>query len=202
MMLASRKTYSDQNFKALKLDQESLRSAGFHDCQFKQVSFVGARLIDCRFANCTFTNCDFSLVQIPGCLLSSVLFERCKLVGINWTEADWTSVRLGEPLAFKECALNHSTFIGLDMQEVRMIGCTVIGVDFREANLSLADFSDSDLQESLFLHTDLTSANLSKARNYTIAPGENTLKQARFAMPEALSLLYNLDILLDDGSSQ
>jgi uncharacterized protein YjbI with pentapeptide repeats len=200
-MLASRQAYSDHTFKAHKLDQQSLQSAEFHDCTFRQCSFVSAFLSKCRFINCTFTNCDFSLAQIPGCLFSGVQFEHCKLVGINRTEADWTSVRLGEPLAFKECALNHSTFIGLDMQEVRMTGCTVIGVDFREANLSLADFSDSDLQESLFLHTDLTSANLSKARNYTIAPGENTLKQARFAMPEALSLLYNLDIRLDDGSN-
>jgi fluoroquinolone resistance protein len=199
-MLASYQAYSDHTFKAHKLDQQTLQSAEIHDCTFKQCSFVSAVLSECRFIHCTFKDCDFSLAQIPGCLLSGLQFDRCKLVGINWTEADWTSVRLGEPLAFKECALNHSTFIGLDLQEVRMTDCTVIGVDFREANLSLADFSGSDLQESLFLHTDLTRANLNTARNYTIAPAENKLSKARFALPEALSLLYNLDILLDEDT--
>jgi len=201
MMLASHQDYSDRTFKAEKLDHQTIRAAAFYDCSFTRCSFASASLIECRFVNCTFTNCDFSLAQLPGSQLSGARFEGCKLIGINWTEADWSGINLGEPLAFKGCALNHSTFLGLDLPGIQFSNCTVIGADFREANLSQGDFSGSDLLDSLFQHTNLTDVDLSKARNYTIAPMENTLKRARFAMPEALSLLYNLDIRLDDERS-
>jgi hypothetical protein len=36
-------------------------------------------------------------------------------------------------------------------------------------------------------------------RNYRIDPGQNILKQARFSLPEAMSLLHSMDIVLVDG---
>jgi uncharacterized protein YjbI with pentapeptide repeats len=69
-----------------------------------------------------------------------------------------------------------------------------VNVDFREADLSKADFGGSDLSDSLFLNTTLVEADLSRARNYTIAPNANELRKAKFSLPEAMSLLYNLDI--------
>jgi len=45
----------------------------------------------------------------------------------------------------------------------------------------------------------LTEADLSKARNYLIDPGLNQLKKAKFSLPEAMSLLYNMDIILTGG---
>ncbi len=197
-MIQSRQSYNDQIFKMQELGQQTLRSAEFYDCRFTRCSFMSASLIDCRFINCTFKNCELSLAQFPGCTLSGVRFEGTKLVGVNWTEANWSGIRLGEPLVFEDCALNHATFLGLSLPETKILNCTAIGADFREADFSQADFSGSDLLDSLFLHTNLAEANLSKARNYTIAPGENTLKQARFALPEALALLYSLDIILED----
>ena len=80
-----------------------------------------------------------------------------------------------------------------------MVDCVAVDVDFREADLSQADFAGSDLSESLFVNTDLSEADLSRARNYLIDPGQNVLKGARFSMPEAMSLLYNMDIILTDG---
>ena len=69
-------------------------------------------------------------------------------------------------------------------------------MDFREADLTNADFSGSDLGQSLFLNTNLSEADLSTARNYHIAPEHNVLKGARFSLPEAMSLLFNMDIVL------
>jgi uncharacterized protein YjbI with pentapeptide repeats len=60
--------------------------------------------------------------------------------------------------------------------------------------LSRASFARTDLAESVFLNTDLTQADLSQARNYRIDPGQNKIARARFSLPEAMSLLYNMDI--------
>jgi fluoroquinolone resistance protein len=42
----------------------------------------------------------------------------------------------------------------------------------------------------------LSGADLSQARNYMIDPGLNELKKAKFSLPEAMALLYNMDITL------
>jgi hypothetical protein len=40
------------------------------------------------------------------------------------------------------------------------------------------------------------------ARNYHINPETNTLSDARFSLPEAMSLLYAMDIRLDQDENQ
>ena len=80
-----------------------------------------------------------------------------------------------------------------------MINCSAIDVDFRESDLSKADFTGTDLSDSLFLGTDLTEANFRRARNYHIDPGKNNITGAKFSLPEAMSLLYSMDIDLEDG---
>jgi uncharacterized protein YjbI with pentapeptide repeats len=125
--------------------------------------------------------------------------EESKIIGVDWTHADWSSTKLGDPIGFYKCDLSHSTFIGLSLKNIQINDCVAKNVDFREADLSEANFSDTDLSESLFNGTNLTEADLSQARNYDIDPGQNVLKRAKFSLPEAMSLLYSLDIILTEG---
>jgi uncharacterized protein YjbI with pentapeptide repeats len=104
-------------------------------------------------------------------------------------------------MGFFKCAISHSTFIGLSLRGIQIRDCVAADVDFREADLSRAGFGGTDLSKSLFSSTDLTEADLSGARNYDIDPGRNVLKQARFSLPEAMSLLYSLDIVLTEGET-
>jgi len=48
----------------------------------------------------------------------------------------------------------------------------------------------------MFGNTNLTEADLSRACNYRIDPAQNVLGQAKFSLPEAMSLLYSMDIVL------
>ena len=124
------------------------------------------------------------------------------MVGIDWTKADWSAPSLGVPITVESCVLNHSTFIGLNLPRISITDSMAVNVDFREADLSKADFSGSDLSDSLFLNTNLVEADLSRARNYTIAPNVNELRKAKFSLPEAMSLLYNLDIEMTSDDDQ
>jgi len=163
-------------------------------------SFVESVFSTCRFISCTFQGCDLSLIQLPGSTFSATRFEDSKVIGIDWTLVDWNAATLGDPISFFNATLNHATFIGLKLSGIKIKDCMASNVDFREADLSRADFSGTDLSESLFTNTDLTAADLSRARNYHIAPQQNIIKQAKFSMPEAMSLLFNLDIdLIEDG---
>lgn len=136
---------------------------------------------------------------MPNSTFSATRFEDSKVIGVNWTRADWSATRLRDPIGFFKCAISHSTFIGLSLREIQIRDCVAVDVDFREADLSQADFAGTDLSESLFSNTNLTEADLSRARNYHIDPEQNALKQAKFSLPEAMSLLYSLDIVLTEG---
>ena len=193
-------SYEDRNFERLRLDHAQIDSASFLDCQFTGCSLVEAVLSACRFQRCSFVDCDLSLVEISGSQFASVVFEASKLVGVDWTRAHRPEHTLGKPFKFIDCMLNHGTFIGLDLQGVEITDSLVHEVDFRETNLSEAVFSGTDLQGSLFLDTDLRTADLGSARNYQINPAINKLGGARFSLPEAISLLYALDIELDDSN--
>lgn len=188
--------YSEQTFGDLHLDGERLVESECYDCTFTGCSFVEATLKRCRFVHCTFRDCDLSLVQVPDSVFAAARFEACRLIGIDWTQANWSATRLGEPLRFVDCDLHHSTFIGLALRRLQLEDCRAVDIDFREADLTRATFAGTDLAESLFLHTDLTRADLSRARNYHVSPSANTLTKARFSLPEALSLLYSMDIEL------
>jgi uncharacterized protein YjbI with pentapeptide repeats len=120
------------------------------------------------------------------------------MIGVDWTDAVWPKEKLLEPITFSKCVINHSTFIGLSLPEIKIVECIAHEVDFREANLPQADFSHTDLSGSLVINTNLTQADFTHARNYAINASLNTLKKTRFSLPEAMSLLHSLDIVLTE----
>jgi len=94
--------------------------------------------------------------------------------------------------------MNFSSFLGLNLEKVILNHCILHEVSFEDANLSFTDCRGSDFENSRFAHTNLTSADFRGAINYQIDPILNTLKKTKFSLPEAMSLLYNLNIILDD----
>jgi len=197
-MLSDQGHYHDQRFRELDLAGRRLVGSAFHDCQFEACAFAESIFQGCRFVGCSFKECDLSLVQVPGSAFSASRFLDSRVIGVDWTQANWSGVSLGQPIAFERCALSHSTFIGLSLPGLQVKDCVAADVDFRETDLSKADFSGSDLNQSLFANTNLSQADLSTARNYHIVPEQNVLKGARFTLPEAMSLLFNMDIVLEE----
>ncbi len=194
-------TYEDVSFERINFNGSRIESSTFLDCQFAGCSLVEAELRSCRFQRCSFTDCDLSLLQLPSSEFSSTTFKGTKLVGVDWTMARQNQPALGNPLSFKASILNHCTFIGLAMPSLELIDCVAHEVDFRQTDLQSADFSGTDLLGSLFMETDLSGADLRTARNYTIDPTKNLLSGARLSMPEAISLLHALDIVLDESDN-
>ena len=197
-LISSHTDYSDQVFNASHLENSQLAASGFYDCTFSHCSFVENIIQGCKFINCVFRECDLSLLQVPESSFSSTRFVDSKVLGVNWAQADWPTTGLGKPLEFQQSAISHSTFIGLKLKGIQIKDCVALEVDFREADLSQADFTGTDLSKSLFKDTNLSEADLSRARNYHIDPAQNVLKGTKFSMPEAMALLYSMDIVLID----
>lgn len=194
--ISSESTYAGAIFKGLQAEPREVAGSEFDGCQFLDCNLTEAVLRDCRLSDCTFIRCDLSLVEVPGSTFVGIRFEESTLVGVNWARADWSTLNLGRPLDFQRCALSHSTFISTPLGAVAFIDCVAKNVDFREADLTGAAFTGTDLTEALFSHTILRDADLSAASNYVISPEDNVLTGAKFSLPEAMALLYSMDIEL------
>lgn len=191
--LVEQKIIRDLVIRDTELYSMSFYECDFENCDFSKVSFMG-----CVFSDCRFLNCNLSLCRIPGCRLENTLFSGSKLVGIDWCVAAWRKPHPKKKypftIKFENCALNYSVFIEMNLYQAKFRGCTLQEAGFEHADLSFGDFTESDLSGAVFRDTNLTGADLSGARNYTINASCNILTKAKFSLPEALSLIYALDI--------
>ncbi len=127
-------------------------------------------------------------------------FTKSKIVGVDWTKASWkrTSLLQQSEIGFEECSINYSTFIGLDLTGMKMVDCLANEVDFSETNLQNAVFNRTNFSNSRFSNTNLTEADFTNAIHYDIDIKNNLVKNARFSMLEAISLLKSLDVIIED----
>jgi uncharacterized protein YjbI with pentapeptide repeats len=191
--------YSSEEFKKRELRGALIAHKRFEDCTFIKCGFAESTFVSCAFHDCVFTGCDLSLARLPGCSFKNVQFKDCQLIGIDWSGTAWADGRvIFKPADFTGCVLNHATFMGLAMKNVSLRKCVAREVSFEEADLTGADCRGTDFGGSRFNHTNLTEADLRGALNYAISPSDNTLKKTRFSLPEAMSLLHALDIVLTD----
>jgi uncharacterized protein YjbI with pentapeptide repeats len=198
MDLSGTQTEYSQEFKGLNLRGGLVEQKEFNACTFVKCSFRETIFRSCEFRDCVFRGCDLSLANLKGCVFKGTLFEDSQVIAVNWTETAWGKSKFLRPVDFSGCVLNHSTFMGLDLKKIKISRCIARDVDFSDANLTQADCTQTDFSGSRFLHTNLSEADFSGASNYSIAANLNTLKKTKFSLPEAMSLLHGLDIILTD----
>lgn len=190
--------YFSGSFNGLDLSKKEVCSKEFESCDFKKCNFNEAMLKKCKFVSCGFTECDLSVVKLGYSQFRDVVFDECKIIGVDWTRASWPGSALSVSLKFHKCIVDDSSFFGLRLEEMVMEGCRARDVDFREGNFSRADFTHTDFANSLFGKTDLTGADFTGAANYNIDFYANTIRKARFSRYEAVRLLESVDIELVD----
>lgn len=190
--------YLSVNFDDLKMPADTIKGVEFDSCTFNNCDFSETVFSRCKFIDCEFSNCNLSLVLLDYSRLSEVSFTDCKLVGVDWTKADWPNLALPAPIQFKTSILNEASFYGLNLSELVMQGCKAHYADFREANLSKSNLVASDFSAALFGGTDLTEADFTEAAEFDIDINRNRLQGAIFNRYEAVRLLECLEIVLVD----
>ncbi|WP_199613752.1 pentapeptide repeat-containing protein [Paenibacillus alkalitolerans] len=190
--------YDGEIIKDVEFSAQQLESIIFYNCIFENCDFSETAFKSCKFNDCEFKKCILSVIGVKDCSFSNVTFNKSKIMGVNWSESKWKKMASGCTLQFDECNLSHSTFIGLNLKGILVRNSVSRDVDFRESDLTNADFQYTDLTGSIFMNTNLTNADFCHATNYSISVTTNKTKNARFMLPEAMSLLYCLDINLVD----
>jgi uncharacterized protein YjbI with pentapeptide repeats len=197
-MIDDKTDYVSITFSELDFSAAEITSKEFDGCTFKGCNFNEAIFTQCKFIDCHFIECNLSVAKIPQSRFSDVVFEGCKLTGIDWCKANWSSLVLYSPIKMYQCIINDSSFLGLSLKEIVIEECKAHDVDFRKANLSDANLTYTDFSNSIFGRTNLTNANFAEASNYTIDIIQNEIRGAKFSRFEAVSLLESLGVELVD----
>lgn len=187
--------YHDQRFERIHMASERVEHRAFYDCRFSGSVLRESQFVSCQFYDCIFSRCDLSLLGVERCEFVSTRFEDSKMMGISWTDATWKSLS-PRKIDFYTCDMSYSIFTQLKLVGIHIQHCTAHDVDFTEADLTKAHCRDTDFREARFFRTNLTDADFVGASNYSISPLLNTIKGAKFALPEAISLLRHFEIEL------
>ena len=127
---------------------------------------------------------------------NNVVFEDSSLMGVNWAQAKWPQIKLSSAIQFFSCNISYSSFFGLALSSINIQMCKAHQVDFREADLSSANLTNSDFEGCFFMKTILNGADLSDAVNYHIDVLQNPVKKTIFSFPEVVNLLHSFDIVI------
>lgn len=187
--------YHDATFERLQLTSERITQKTFYDCTFDNCTLSEAQFTMCRFYDCTFKNCDMGLLKVAGTAFISTRFEGCKIIGVNWLEANWESIS-PRKIDFQSSDVSYSIFSQLKLVGMQLQDCKAHDADFTETDLSEANCRETDFDQARFHHTNLSKANFAGASNYNISPMTNTIKGAKFSLPEAMALLTHFEIKL------
>jgi len=196
--LNNTKEYLSQIFSNHSGINQEICNIEFEGCQFQDCNFTETTFRKCRFIECTFTRCNLSVMKVPQSQFTDVVFNECKLVGVDWTRASWPRLVFSVSLKFNKCIINDSSFFGLNLDEIVIEECKAHDVDFRDGSFCRADFTYTDFTNSLFGKTNLSGADFSEATNYDIDIFNNKISKARFSRYEAVRLLNSVDIELVD----
>ena len=189
--------YHDQHFERLHLPSEEIVGKVFYDCTFDTCNFAESQILDCRFFDCVFENCDMSLIKVGGTTFVSTRFQGSKVIGVNWIDANWRSIA-PHKIDFFKSDVSYSLFGQLKLQGIHFEGCKAHDADFTETDLTEAHCRDTDFAQTNFHQTNLTNADFVGATNYNISLINNTVKGAKFSLPEALKLLTHFEIEIVD----
>jgi fluoroquinolone resistance protein len=163
----------------------------FIECHFEGLDLRELNFRNFKFVDCHFSHCNFNNMNLSSSAMRSSTFKECRLVGINWC-----SLETFMHPKFYDCQLDYGVFQGLKLPKAEFSKCSLKEVDLSEAVLTEGLFDNSDLEGASFNKADLSKADFTAAKNYSIDPRFTNIKKAQFSMPEAMSLLRALDIVI------
>ena len=186
--------YSREQFVDVDWAGQVIAGVEFESCQFRGSNLAKVSFSKCRFLDCKFEHCDMGLMKVVNTRFRDTSFKECKLIGVNWTPV---SAAVG--LSFESCLLNYSIFSGLDLRRMALVRSSARETDLSDCNLEGAVLTGTDFLGARFSSTNLRKADLRGAANYQIDPSSNKIGKAKVSLPEAISLLRGLDVIIEDA---
>lgn len=191
---AAEASFRGRTFTQLDASAHASDGLEFDACVFQDCSFAGGALKRWRLTDCRFENCDLTAARVTAARFRGISFKNCRAGGVNWAGA--ASL---DDLSFEHCLLDHGVFSNTKLPRFSAVDCRLREADFAEADLRSAVLAKCDLLGARFFGADLSGADLRGAFDYLIDARQTKMRKTRVSLPEAVSLLSGLDVILEDN---
>lgn len=185
--------FESKVFDANPGESYTLKAGEYELCTFNNLDLNGTNLSGFGFINCTFNGCNLGNVTLNKTSLIDVAFTGCKMVGLHF---DTCNDFLFTP-RFEHCILDYSSFHKRNLKKTVFSQCSMLEVDFEEADLTGLVLENCNLAGAVFVLTNLEKTDFRTAYNYSIDPDKNRLKKATFSMHGIAGLLEKHDIIIE-----
>ena len=167
-------------------------AAEFESCRFIHCALINQNFSKTEFNDCSFEDCDLSGASLQKTSFSNVRFTSCKLQGLQFNDCNEYIFEC----VFDHCQMNYASFYNRNLKQIRFDHCRLDEVDFTGADLSGNHFPFCSLSGAVFEQCNLEKTDFRTALNFSIDPGMNRMKKARFSRLNLEGLLdrFNLDI--------
>lgn len=184
--------YENAAFEKISAANLPLTGKTFISCSFRGCDFSGSDFSSSSFDDCVFTECNFTGTDITGARLQKAVFRESKMMGIDFSAADPFAM----DIAFTGCVIDSCGFCDMKLKKTPFTGCEIIATDFFGTDLTGADFSRAAFRDAGFDKTVLCGADFTDAKGYAINPAANSLRKAKFSLPDAVALLEMMGIII------
>jgi uncharacterized protein YjbI with pentapeptide repeats len=176
-------SFDDQTFAGLDLSRADLGDKLFSGCTFRNVKLPESRWPRARLEDCVLENCDLTRLAPAEMALRGVQFNRCKMMGV-----DWTGVSEYPDVSFADCNLDYCSFTSIRLRKTPFARCSLVEASFIDADLTEARFDTCRFTGARFERCDLRKASFGGAQELLLAPATNQVRGASIP-PEAALLL-------------
>jgi fluoroquinolone resistance protein len=182
--------HEKMKFESIDFRQYEMNRHTFEDCEFQSCHFSEMSLAGAAFRSCQFVKSELALVNIENATLHCVIFQDCKIIGLNFTDCN----PFGFSPEFENCLIESTVYYSNSLKKGKYINCQIRNTDFIECDLREVDFSNSRFEKTAFQKCNLEKADFRTAHNYQVDPFTNRIKKAKFSLPEAQTFLGFLGI--------
>ena len=158
-------------FVGWNLTEADLNGFDLQGCEFIRCRGRHANFSSCNLTEARFLFCDINNSKWRGTIVSSAVFQDCKLTGAQMVVANTLMLPAFERcllinanlrrLSFRRAQLDGVDFQGADLREADFRDAVLIGCSLREANVTNARFEGADLRSA-----DLGSIQLGDASRF------------------------------------
>lgn len=184
--------YADDVFNDLSAREQDCSGKTFSHCTFLRCDFSSSDFSFSLFEDCVFEECNLSLTKFRDTKLQKTSFKGSKLLGINFTHCS----RFAFDMSCEKSFITNCNFSGMKLKKTPFRSCEIADTDFPGADLTEADFTGASFRGVIFNGTNLTKASFLDASGYLINPSNNTIRHAVFSLPEAVTLVEQLGVII------
>src|ERR1700712_2180010 len=93
----------EKTFEKITYSDKVIKGREFEKCHFKNCDLSNSDFDHNKFLDCTFELCNLSMMKLRGSTLNNVVFNHCKIMGVNFNDCGKFLFNITE---FNNCILD------------------------------------------------------------------------------------------------